>query len=368
MNDETTSGETMSDEPIQLAPLPWHQALWSGLMQVLDQGRLSHALLLSGPQGVGKRRFALALAGALLCEKPGLEHQACGICPSCRMLRSGGHPDAQLLGLDGHLGLAASAALSRSDGITYWEPPKDSKRREIAIDGVRSLIDRFSVVSHRGGHGGRRIAVIAPAEDLSTSSANALLKTIEEPRPGTHLVLIAEYAQALPATVRSRCQKLRFAVPPTETARAWLLEHKLDAGASQLEAALDAAHGAPLRALEVIQDELPERQARWSQLLAELAAGRGDPLKAATAIGEERAGEFLRWQYASLAAALRSRLAAKSAVAPAGWSLPATGLEPYLRELQDGLRRLDGNAKPQLVLESLLIAWERWLGRSAAAA
>jgi DNA polymerase III delta' subunit len=241
---ETPLSEQESVAPLDL--LPWQAPAWARLAGARAAGKLTHAWVVLGRPGIGKRQFVACAAAAWLCASPDARGLACGRCDSCRMLAAGGHPDAHLLGTDGHVGLSANARLSREDSLVHWEPAKDSKRREIAVEGVRSLIEKLSVVSHRGG---ARIVAITPAEALNEASANALLKLIEEPPTGCQLFLIAEQAASLKPTLLSRCQRLLLPLPAPPDAEAWLRQQRPDAAADDCAAALrlSRAAAAPAR-------------------------------------------------------------------------------------------------------------------------
>ncbi len=336
--------------------LPWQQAAWSQLTRARTQSQLSHAWLVSGTHGVGKRAVVAALVASLLCEHTQADGSACGDCKSCKMLLAGGHPDAHLLCLDGHLGLAANASLQREDGITHWQPDKASKRREISIDGVRSLIEGLGLASHRQGN---KVAVIAPAEDLSRASADALLKTIEEPTANTFVVLIADQALSLSATLRSRCQQLRLGLPPPDAALDWLQTELPAQDRRSLQAALDLARGAPLTALAQLQDSATPPAIAWRAALDAIASGRGDPMKLAAEIDDDTAIAFLHCCQGWLADRLRAQLGTTAA-------LNGTRVAELNRELHDAHRRLDSNTRAQLVMEAMLIGWVRLLASQAA--
>src|SRR5690606_10991779 len=120
---------------------------------------------------------------------------------------------------DGLLGLALTADGHHDKALIHWQPDEERKRRDIAIDAARRLIERLSLSAH---YGRARVAVIAPADALNVNSVNALLKTVEEPPPSTHLLLLTERPQALPATLRSRCQRVRMSTPAADEAQVWL--------------------------------------------------------------------------------------------------------------------------------------------------
>ena len=183
------------------ADLPW---LAEPLAQTLATQR-SHALLVHGPTGVGQFEMALALARSWLCETPAGERPAglaCGRCGSCHLVDEHSHPDLRLLvpeAMRAQVGLDADDAASDDDG------KKRKPSREIKVEQIRAAIN-FSELT--AGRASLKVLVVYPAEALNTVAANALLKTLEEP-PGTlRFVLASAAPQALPATVRSRCQSV----------------------------------------------------------------------------------------------------------------------------------------------------------------
>lgn len=331
-------------------PLPWQQELWIELTAQVLQQRLSHALLLSGPAGVGKRWFARALAAFLLCEQR--SGYACGECRSCQQLAVGAHPNASLLGTDGLLGLATTASGQHEQGLVHWQPEAERKRRDISIEAARRLIERLSLSAH---YGGPRAAVIDPADALNTNSVNALLKTIEEPPPATHLILVSERPQSLPATLRSRCQRIQLRAPDGEAAAQWLA---VRIGRPDRDA-LAAAHGAPLRALELAQGDALAQRREWAELWTAVARRRKDPVAAAASVDRDAVGSHLQWAWSWLYEQFRARAL--------GQSLDGAGVaawEEVLSEVVEANRLATGNAQPQLLLESLFVAWLR-LGQRA---
>lgn len=328
-----------------LRPLPWQQELWLELTAQVLQQRLSHAVLLTGPDGVGKRWFARALAAFVLCEQR--SGYACGQCRSCAQLAVGAQPNAMHLGNDGLLGLAATANGHHEQGLVHWEPEEKSQRRDISIKAARALIERLSLASH---YGGSRVAIIEPADALNTNSVNALLKTIEEPPPATHLLLIAARPQALAATLRSRCQRVRMPLPSADAAAQWL---NAQGQAGDSAEALAAAHGAPLHALRLMQgDELALRRT-WIELWTSVGRRRTDPVVAAAKIDRDGLAAHLNWAWSWLYEQLRrQRLETPNEAA-------AVALEEMLDEVVEALRLAGGNAQPQLLLESLFVNWLR---------
>ena len=220
---------------------PWQEAVWEQFESMRSQDRIPHALLLHGPEGIGKFRLALALAERLLCggEQSG---RACGQCHACNLNRAGTHPDLVLM---------------RSEG----------KSGRILIDQVRELIDQASATAHQGL---RRVALFLPAEAMNANAANALLKILEEPGRSTMFLLVSHNPWGLPATVRSRCQSLPLAVPAAEQALPWL-EEEVGGDAAVL---LSAAGGRPLAALLLAAEGGAQKHAQRSSAWLELLAGR----------------------------------------------------------------------------------------------
>ncbi|MDE0855520.1 MAG: hypothetical protein OSA97_13965, partial [Nevskia sp.] len=116
--------------------------------------------------------------------------------------------------------------------------------------------------------------------------------------------------------------------------------------------------GAPLKALQLIEDKSLELQQSWRAALLDLAAGRSEPLKAAAEVGEPQAAAFLRWLYGWLLQLLRAGMVPDGGeLAALAQGLPRHALDRYIGEVQENLRRLELNAKAQLVLEAVLIRW-----------
>ncbi|MFM7506362.1 MAG: hypothetical protein ACKO3M_07330 [Rubrivivax sp.] len=219
-------------------PLPW---LAEPLAQSLQSQR-GHALMLHGAAGNGVLPYALALAQSWLCEAADGRRPACGRCGSCRLVQGRVHPDLMLLMPEQH-------RLDHDWPLSGDKPEGDSGRkpsRQIRVEEVRSLIDWVFKTSARGRG---KVAVLTPGEALNAQSTNALLKTLEEPPPGTRLIVTTPDPQRLLPTVRSRCQALRLAEPATPWALDWLAGH----GVAEPAVLLAAAAGRPLDALALHQ-------------------------------------------------------------------------------------------------------------------
>lgn len=224
---------------------PWHRAVFDRLLA--GRERQHHALLLSGPAGIGKAALAMELARARLCERPAADGSACGRCDACAWFDAGNHPDFRLLTPGGD----ERAAAEEGEAAPAARGGKTGKpSREIRIEQVRALDTFLEVGSHRGG---ARVIVVEPADAMNAVVANALLKRLEEPPPGAGFILVANRLAALPATIRSRCQQVSLPLPPAESAAAWLVG---ECGIPAAQAAfwLAAAGGAPLLASRLATD------------------------------------------------------------------------------------------------------------------
>lgn len=232
---------------------PWHAGAWDRLWA---RPMLPHALLLTGVEGIGKRRFGRAVVDRLLCEAPG-SAGACGQCASCRLLAADTHPDFRLVVPDG-------------DGETDADDgdKKAATSRQIKIDQIRALEEFVYVGSYRGG---ARVALIDPAEAMNPAAANALLKILEEPPERVHFLLVASRYRLLLPTIRSRCRMLKLPRPAAADASAWL-ERQAPTVPAEL---LDLLGGTPLSVLREIERG---HAAALAGLLDSLSAPGDDPL------------------------------------------------------------------------------------------
>ncbi len=184
-----------------------------------------------------------------LVESALADHQACGSCPSCKLLAAGTHPD-----------------------LYYLQPVPAKKTKStkpalrIRIDNIRELCDKLNQTSQYNGY---RVAILEQADQMTIEAANSLLKTLEEPGREVLIVLVSARAFRLPITIRSRCQSMRFSVPDEDLSAQWLSSHiassDLDVkpGDKQVHQLLKQAFGSPLAALNLIA------QADQQQLLAD---------------------------------------------------------------------------------------------------
>ena len=196
-----------------------------------------HAWLLQGPSGLGQYDLALALVSAWLCEQPTV-HGACGHCPSCHAIKVRTHADLAVLMPETQM-LELGWPLSEK-AQTEVDEKKRKPSKEIRVEAMRELVE-FAQRTDARGRG--KAVLVYPAERMNAVTANALLKTLEEPPGEVRFVLATEAAHQLLPTIRSRCQTHTLAWPAAGESLQWLAGQGLDA--SQAEALLRSAGGRP---------------------------------------------------------------------------------------------------------------------------
>ena len=334
--DDLDSGGSAIARPIEF--LPWHAEAQARLATALAAGRLTHGLLLHGPRGVGKEVFASALAAALFCVRRGPAFAACGECPECQLSRAGSHPDLHW--------------------VTLLKDAKGEKdKKAIGVDQVRDLSDALAMTSMRSGY---RVAVLVPAETMTTAAQNALLKTLEEPAARTVLVLVTARPSGLLPTLRSRCQRIEIARPEPDGARAWLQQQL---GGPVPDRLLQLAGGAPLRAAG-LAPHFDDLEHQMTGLLDALLGGRAEVTRLAGDMIGDGLPARLDWLESWVGSALRARalpgetrltLPGSALLQRAAGAVNITMAFRLIDRLREARRLLEGNAAPQLVVEALLV-------------
>lgn len=318
---------------------PWLAQNWQQLMQ--QRARLPHAILLKGRAGIGKHAFAVALAKALLCRNTAPEGQACGHCQSCNWFEEGAHPDYKWL-------------TPEQEDSSEDTGKKSPKRTVISVAQIRQLADFISLTSHQAG---LKVIVLSPAESLNTASANALLKMLEEPPPGTLFILVSSQPQRLLPTIISRCQAIALPMPNAKNAHHWLAMQGVD----NADKWLAEAGGAPLLAAS-----LSEQSVVSGVLLKHLAQG-GVMNPFATApeflsLGMESALQILqKWAYDLQRCRQTQTLhyfpAYRNAFQALSKSVNLSSLMQYQRVLSDAKRVANHPLNNELQLENLLLQY-----------
>lgn len=319
--------------------------------RALENGRVHHAYLFAGPDGVGKELAAFGLAQALVCEKRGVEPggglfgggeppvlHACGACSACLRTvprdeeRRPVHPDVVII----ERGLYAPQTIGR----------RTPETQDISIDQIRTLVlSRAAYAPHEGR---AKVFIVRRVEELSVSAANALLKTLEEPGARTHFILLTSQPDALLPTILSRTMRVRFAPLPDD-----VVASILESRGVEPERAREVARlaGGSVEAGEHLADpEESEARDRFVTRALEAVAAPGLEPLLALAEDAKKEKDLLRARIAALASAL----AAKASEAARANSREAEPLALRGRLALTALDHLDGNNAPQLVVEAML--------------
>ncbi len=230
-----------------------HERQKNILRRALTNQRIAHAYLFEGPDGIGKRLVALAMARALLCTNG----TGCGDCTQCRKVDHNNHPDVHLLDADG---------------------------ASIKIDQVRGLQKDLALKPLEGLH---RVCLIDGAEQFNPAAANALLKTLEEPQPHTLIILLSSRPESLLVTIRSRCQRLPFQRLPKQRL-AEVLANRLELGEVEANVLAALSDGSFKKALGQNRELYLERRRELIRSLSALSSGSIIPL---FKLAEELAGD-----------------------------------------------------------------------------
>ena len=324
-------------------PYTWQASQWQRLVQLAADQKMPHALILSGHSGVGKRHFAEAMGYYLLCLSP-VNKVPCGRCKGCELNQVGTHPDLFIL------------------------EPEDGSR-VIKIDQVRKLTEFVAKTSQQGGS---KIALINPVEALNVNAANALLKSLEEPSGDTVMFLVTQSPTQVIATIRSRCQQMEFGLPSREESLAWLEPLAVGHDPQYL---LDSVGGAPLAALQLLEDDTLEHLQSLVDGLLGLAHSRCTALELAAKLHRNEVlpvVEFMmKWlQLGQKKAVIElqqgSHTDAEFELLEVLSSIPSTIMYRFWDKIVIVKRQLLSASNPnkQLLLEELFMDWQALTKRS----
>jgi len=269
---------------LSVAIYPWQEQAWAQLQQMRE--RLPHAILFHGPAGIGKADFLQAFAQALLCENVRPDGHACGACASCGWFSQGNHPDYRRVrpeALEDELPAEGDEA---GDGDKKAKATKTASK-DIKIEQIRALSDFMNISTHRQG---LRVVVLYPAEALNMPASNALLKTLEEPPPGTVFLLASNGLDRLLPTILSRCRKFALPTPDHAAALAWLKAQ----GVNDADGWLREQGGAPLAALAQAEGGSREELDILLQILAH--PGVEAALRTADKLSKTPLATLVAWQ------------------------------------------------------------------------
>ena len=322
---------------------PWLADAAQRLQDYRQRDRLPHALLITGPAGLGQLELAQAFIQSVFCRQPDPQG-ACGQCSACLQYLAGSYADFH--------------------EVTLEEDDKGRMRKQIVVDQVRALSTKLGMMS---GQGGWKAALVHPADAMNTNAANSLLKTLEEPPARSLIVLVSHRPALLPATIRSRCQQLAVKPCNTDDSQEWLASH----GIESPEVALAYAGGSPIRALELAESGfLEERESFLDAVMAVLTRRKGpvvlaeefekNDLRGAVEWLEAMTEDLIRLRQLGEGARLRNPDLLNSLKTMAE-RLNLNALHRYLGAVRRGRHLLDSQVNPRLLLESLLLPWAQQL-------
>ena len=273
----------MTFECTFMKPFPWQKEHWHNLCLANQTSKMAHAILFTGPVGIGLQHFSKCLTTSLLCQNSNDNLHICGNCRSCHLIQGESHPD-------------------------LFNVAPEHTGKQIKVSEVRKLIDYIHLKSQYGGY---KIAVITPADAMNRNAANSLLKILEEPPEHSLLILLSHKPNLLPITVKSRCQYVRFKPAFDEETVRWVNKHqKQQKDAKYL---LNMAGGAPLAIEDMLESNALERHKNILDDLFSLKKRREDPIKIAEKWKSYDALQVLLWLSQLFAEMARIKLKAQPA-------------------------------------------------------
>lgn len=325
---------------LSVAQLPWLQQPWAQWQSHQQANRLGHAYLIQAAGGLAVEVLVRHIAALRLCLQPDFDAQRseltpCGQCSGCQMLQAAQHPD-------------------------FYHLYCLEDKKEINIAQIRELIEQQNQTSHQGGY---KVIWIQQVEKLSISAFNALLKSLEEPGENTLFLLTSSQAASLPATIRSRCQKLVVASPSLQVAQHWLAQYLPQQDNTMLKKALRVNWSAPLLAYEwVLQGRFNEER-EWQNALQDLSVSPQGVNKVVLAWLKWSEPEAVFDYFYAWALAKVRKLGYGLPNLPAGEKSQAKLTMQLWLGFQNtvSLAKKDwfANANKELVLENLLMEWLR---------
>jgi len=307
--------------------ITWQSEFAKSWLDRIEQRRMPHAVLLAGPAGVGKRAAAAWIAST-------------------------------------HLGIGTQFDMPQypleqpSHADLRWIAPLEDKKT-IGIDQIRKLVTEMGLTSYEGGG---KVAIIEPANAMTDNAANSLLKTLEEPAGESLLILVADRAGRLPATIFSRCQRIDFTIPAVSEGLEWL--DRFQPGTTWPQA-LALAGNAPLAAISAL-DQL-DTHAAMGRDFAAVGRGSTSALEVAAKWAKLEPAFVLDWlarqvQQGVLVASMGQKTGISGVIDESVLKrIDRRNLFCYL-DIINGLRgQPAGSFNKQLTLESLLIDWAEGL-------
>lgn len=314
----------------------WLTPTYQQLSHLHEMGRLPHAVLLEGAEGIGKRALAEVFAQQLLCGAQGSQ-KPCGQCKNCLLFIQHTHPDFQ------------------------WVEPEE-KGKQIKVQQIRGLADFVGTHAQQGGY---RVIVIAPAEAMNIAASNALLKGLEEPGEDTLFLLITDRPGQILPTIKSRCQRVFLPTPTFSESVSWLEQQSVISPAL----ALRLSGGAPLTAKVLAEGSALDQRAQLIESLKKTAGhkmsvpeaakiwAKGDLLQTLGWLGS-LVNDMIRYSQLQQFTECQNKDAEKLIIR-ASQRIEVSALFAFSDKIQEyrQLLLVKHNPNPQLLCEDLLIAW-----------
>jgi len=318
---------------------PWLQASWEKLSHYINQNRVPQALLISGKKGLAKKQLAEFFAQTLMCDAYAAEGMACGKCHSCILFNAQTHPD-----------------------YLYIEPEEAGKA--IGIDVIRQLTSKLALKPQFESY---RLVLINSADCLTNASANAFLKYLEEPTERTCVVLITDKPAKLPATIRSRCQKLQVNGSDEEQIKTWLQQQGVIDNADIL---LRMSQGSPLSAKQMADDSLLNLRAECFKQWLQVGQAKENFVVVAeqwAKLDKQRMDSLLFWLISWVMDMVKMRYHQQNtdlvnsdlhiSLKEMAYRLDLQEMYKYYDSLILSKQRLDTQLNKQLMFEEILIQW-----------
>lgn len=327
-------------------PIIGHERAVDRLARAVARDEVAHAYLFSGPDGIGKRTLARTMAQALLCTA-GPERRPCGECRGCELARADRHPDVTILDMTWQ--------------TTHF--PSKKEARSLSVDAVRRV---NSDLTRRPHEGERKLLIVPRVDEMTTSAANAFLKTLEEPPAHVVILLTTRDTDLVLPTIRSRCQPVPLRPLPVEQVeRALQTRWGIESERAALLARLSGGRIGEAIALAGEGRALEGRDEALALLGQALAADRADRLLLAAQLARRDDARVLQlwagWWRDLLLIQSGSRSAItnvdqRAALESAALRYPGEEARAFLRDLLRLFRLMhESNANRQLLWEVVLL-------------
>jgi len=327
--------------------LPWIHSINDQIQTQLQKQRLGHALLLTGQAGLGKRLYLRELSQLLLCSQGA--DAPCGQCANCHLFNAGSHPDLLMV-----------------------EP--EEKGKQIKIEQIRKVTEFVNTTAQKSS---KKVVLLGPAEAMNINASNALLKSLEEPSANVTLLLYSHQPSGLLATIKSRCLQFSVDPPAFDEALNWVQSNcETELTNESANTVLRLASGAPLQALEFVEQDVHVQYMQFCQNMVDVSTGQVIWSDLLTKWKNWDVEYVLQWFYHLLLDAQKYKAGTTQGIA-----LPELGgqaqkvaeqasyaqIEHSIQNLIESQQAFRSQANPNIVMmtEALLIDWLGLMGQSS---